>query len=174
MAKYVIKIVRDLIDSVELFGQEEHSLFRGQDHDYPLLPKIDRTDPKVNTSKREREMLEELKRRTAQDPVLVGKNDWDCLVYAQHYGMATRLLDWTTNPLIALWFACIDQKVDTSGYVYLLFVDDEILLDKTKNASHNTILIKNNTIFFYEISRSRVPRLVARSFKFKLSEFKNQ
>ncbi len=74
-------------------------------------------------------MIEELKRRTAQDPILVGKDDWDCLVYAQHYGMATRLLDWTTNPLIALWFAAIDQDVDKNGYIYMLFVEDDLLLD---------------------------------------------
>ena len=42
----------------------------------------------------------------------------DRLTLAQHYGLATQLLDWTLNPLIALYFSCSSHK-DQDGIVFI-------------------------------------------------------
>ena len=49
----------------------------------------------------------------------------ECLAHLQHNGVATGLIDFTFNPLVALWFACADQKTDTDGKVVVLKNDPE-------------------------------------------------
>ena len=49
----------------------------------------------------------------------------ECLAYLQHNGVATGLIDFTFNPLVALWFACAYQGPDTDGKVVVLENDPE-------------------------------------------------
>lgn len=54
---------------------------------------------------------------------LTEANDWDWLALGQHYGLPTRLLDWTTNPLVACFFALLNEdyaKEDALVFAYPL------------------------------------------------------
>ncbi len=51
----------------------------------------------------------------------------ECLAHLQHNGVATGLIDFTFNPLVALWFACADEKKNTNGKVIVLENDGEVI-----------------------------------------------
>lgn len=65
----------------------------------------------------EQEIFEDFKRKYSMFTDVRPKNDMEFLFLAQHYGLPTRLLDWTYNPLIALYFACCSHK-EMDGVVF--------------------------------------------------------
>src|SRR2546427_12382459 len=83
--------------------------FRGlEDAAYELLPGAYRY--KIAD---EDELRAEFKRRAW--PMLTEarpSNDWEWYFLMQHYGMPTRLLDWTDGALLALYFAVRSSKRD--------------------------------------------------------------
>jgi hypothetical protein len=102
-------------------------VFRGQHNiDWPLVPKAGRdeffNDP-IRHWKEKGQKANDLGRFHAWREEAVAfcgslpENDFECLAYAQHYGLATRLLDWTTNPLAALFFA-VEEHGETDGVVF--------------------------------------------------------
>lgn len=92
--------------------------YRGHaDSTWELLPTLCRPQraggttvqlPAQTLMQYEREVIAEFRGRYS----LTDWSDIDVLSYARHHGAPTRLLDWSSNPLIGLWFAVSEKAYD--------------------------------------------------------------
>ncbi len=118
------------ISSVEEFVQlitslDNRLVFRGQTMDWPLVPAVGRNPGRSQSLWREKEILEEFKRESIPYLDHIPRNNWQWLAIAQHNRLPTRLLDWTKNPLAALWFAVKDPPIDNQpGIVWVFYYDE--------------------------------------------------
>jgi hypothetical protein len=103
----------------DLPSDKKHVWYRGQSKaEWLLVPSLGRgKKPKIQTETY-------LIKRFRQNATLLVSNisnaEWDWLLIMQHHGVKTRLLDWTENPLVGLYFAVTESpRTDSALWVLL-------------------------------------------------------
>lgn len=142
-----LKALSELVDHVANQKSGKLYLYRGQNVDAPLLPKVAREYRTYDSTEAEKRVLSELR---LHGHMLLDKqlDDWALLCIAQHHGAATRLLDWSTNPLVGLWMALADRPAPSvkSVFVYVFEVETDWILSNEDSPNP------------FEITRTRVLR----------------
>lgn len=114
LSEYINFISKNRFDDLSSPILESGTLYRGQSNsDWGLIPSLYRE----NLLLVENLMLKKMQHLYPDE--FIG-NRLGILAKMQHFGMPTRLLDTTKNPLVALYFACnSEHQKDKDGIVYV-------------------------------------------------------
>ena len=132
------------VDFLEFVGlhNDKWTFFRGlANAGWPLAPGVARPDKAPSAGWRpevEQRLFRDFRRIAQTFEPGLSFNDLDWLAVAQHFGLPTRLLDWTDNPLVAAWFAVADEREHIAtppgrgplpGLVHVIRVDPAVIED---------------------------------------------
>jgi hypothetical protein len=116
MNTYQINDFNDLFSLIKSKSNSNLWIYRGQSNiEWDLIPKIGRYVRNKNWD--DRFILESWYRKASVFMRREINGWWERLALAQHYGLPTRLLDWTYTPTIAVFFAVI-ENLEKDGLVY--------------------------------------------------------
>lgn len=114
MADKKITSISDMIKELRTVCDTKRgpAWYRGHaDASWKLQPNFDR----LQRTSKETELLSRFRQNAnlllSQAPAL--PNDFGWMFLMQHYGVPTRLLDWSESPLVALYFAIVDKNPKT-------------------------------------------------------------
>jgi hypothetical protein len=114
----------DLLDYLKKDFPKEIRWYRGQcNKSWGLLPSLCRMhDLKKDFAGTEQILMEKFKQNAVSFLSPRPTNYWEWLFLMQHFGVKTRLLDWTESPLVALYFAVIEtpSQKDTDAALWVL------------------------------------------------------
>jgi len=176
------KPISKVSELVEIVGDMKGPrYFRGHaDIDWELKPSIARLGerywaghhvPVRDPLFQEKNLCHRFRRRTYEERGRV-LTEWEILFLARHHGLPVRLLDWTTNPLVALYFACEHYKKAKNDGVIWWFerqestARDHIDVFSTQNQSPTEI---KGIRLIYPFNPT--PRLTVQSGIFTIHEY---
>ena len=141
-----IKTLNELNNLLESYRISSKYKFRGQSNkSWYLIPKSGRKEYK---DIEDEEVFRHWKRRAKSYLKKENYTEWEMLAIAQHSGLSTRLLDWSHNPLTALFFCCIDNH-DKDGALFVIL--NEKRIDENKGEIFKKY---NSQVAYYQPSSS--------------------
>lgn len=119
MEEIEVKDIQEFLNLSHTFLNEDDEIwYRGQANiDRNLIPSFLRLSNHNELAEKD---LFDIFVQNSSTLIETPSNPLDWMFIMQHYGIPTRLLDWTENPLVALYFAVEKYWNDKDGVLWLL------------------------------------------------------
>ena len=172
-----IQSISDLTQILKELGEPTHGkirFFRGQAKEWELLPSIYRKDKPYYIENEDKIIKDAL--TNCPDDFSPNDTLFEKLVKLQHYGYATRLLDLTTNALVALYFACFnkDHHNENGELIVLDIPSTEVKYWDSDTVSILAALSFQPSIFSLENIRQLAQMEAIRNAPFEIEKRKNE